>query len=374
MTKEMRELYNAIKAKKEEAKALVLENKIEEAKELKNEIASMTEKYDLMNELHEEEKREVEVKMENKIENKIEKSYEEKFLNSLKTKFQNGMSEGVAEDGGYTVPQDIQTKINELREAKDSLQSLIKVEKVNTLSGSRVFKKRANTTGFAKVTEGGTIAEQEAPKFSTLEYKVDKYAGFFKMTNELLADTQENVKNTLIDWIGNESRITRNKLILEALDTKEKTAMAGLDDIKKAINVTLDPAFLPNAVVVTNQEGFNYLDTLVDGNGNYILQADITNASVRRLFGKYPVHVISTKDLPMAGDKAPIIIGDLKEACVMFDRQTLSIMASNTAGDAFLSDVTLFRAIEREQVKMRDEEAIVYGQITIVSTLSSRKK
>ena len=127
MTKEMRELYNAIKAKKEEAKALVLENKIEEAKEMKNEIASMTEKYDLMNELHEEEKREVEVKMENKIENKIEKSYEEKFLNSLKTKFQNGMSEGVAEDGGYTVPQDIQTKINELREAKDSLQSLIKV-------------------------------------------------------------------------------------------------------------------------------------------------------------------------------------------------------------------------------------------------------
>ena len=371
MTKEMRELYNAIKSKKEEAKALVLENKIEEAKEMKNEIASMVEKYDLMNELHEEEKREVEVKMENKIENKIEKSYEEKFLNSLKTKFQNGMSEGVAEDGGYTVPQDIQTKINELREAKDSLQSLIKVEKVNTLSGSRVFKKRANTTGFAKVTEGGTIAEQEAPKFSTLEYKVDKYAGFFKMTNELLADTQENVKNTLIDWIGNESRITRNKLILEALDTKEKTAMAGLDDIKKAINVTLDPAFLPNAVVVTNQEGFNYLDTLVDGNGNYILQADITNASVRRLFGKYPVHVISSKDLPMAEGKAPIIIGDLKEACVMFDRQTLSIMASNTAGDAFLSDVTLFRAIEREQVKMRDEEAIVYGQITIGAT---RKK
>lgn len=374
MTKEIRELYNAIKAKKEEAKALVVENKIEEAKEMKNEIASMVEKYDLMNELYEEEKKEIENKMENKIENKVEKTYEEKFLNSLRTKFQNGMSEGVAEDGGYTVPQDIQTKINELREAKDSLQNLIKVEKVNTLSGSRVFKKRANTTGFAKVTEGGTIAEQDAPQFSTLEYKVDKYAGFFKMTNELLADTQENVKNTLIDWIGNESRITRNKLILEALDTKEKTAMAGLDDIKKAINVTLDPAFLPNAVVVTNQEGFNYLDTLVDGNGNYILQADITNASVRRLFGKYPVHVISTKDLPMADGKAPIIIGDLKEACVMFDRQTLSIMASNTAGDAFLSDVTLFRAIEREQVKMRDEEAIVYGQITVASTLSSRKK
>ena len=76
----------------------------------------------------------------------------------------------------------------------------------------------------------------------------------------------------------------------------------------------------------------------------------------------------------MDDDKAPIIIGDLEEACVMFDRQTLSIMASNTAGDAFLSDVTLFRAIEREQVKMRDEEAIVYGQVTIADLASKARK
>ena len=58
----------------------------------------------------------------------------------------------------------------------------------------------------------------------------------------------------------------------------------------------------------------------------------------------------------------------------MFDRQSLSLATSAAAGDAFLTDVTLFRAIEREEVKMRDEEAIVYGQITIGSTLSSRKK
>ena len=32
MTKEMRELYNSIKEKKDTAKALVLENKLEEAK------------------------------------------------------------------------------------------------------------------------------------------------------------------------------------------------------------------------------------------------------------------------------------------------------------------------------------------------------
>lgn len=62
-----------------------------------------------------------------------------------------------------------------------------------------------------------------------------------------------------------------------------------------------------------------------------------------------------------------MIMGDLKEAVVMFDRQTLSLATSSVAGDAFLTDVTLFRAIEREQVKMWDEEAIVYGEIAIPS-------
>ena len=115
-------------------------------------------------------------------------------------------------------------------------------------------------------------------------------------------------------------------------------------DVKKALNVTLDPAFQNTAVVVTNQEGFNWLDTLVDGNGMYILQSDVTNASVRRLFGKYPVHVISNKDLPTAEGKVPMIMGDLEEAVVMFDRQSLSLATSAAAGDAFLTDVTLILA------------------------------
>lgn len=364
MTKEMRELYNIIKGKKEEAKKLVLENKLEEAKEIKNEIAKMTEKYDLMNELYEEEKQVVEEKMQNKVSNEV-KDMKKEFLNGVRHKFQNAMSEGSKADGGYTVPQDIQTKINTLRESKDALQNLIRVEKVNTLEGSRVIKQRSQQTGFAEVTEGGNILEKATPQFSVIEYKVKKYAGFFKMTNELLADTDQALESTLVDWIGNESRITRNKLILEVLDTKGKNDIANLDDIKKVFNITLDPAFLNTSVVVTNQEGFNWLDTLTDADGNYILQADVTNASVRRLFGKYPVHVISSKDLPLNDGKAPIIMGDLKEAVVMFDRQSLSLATSNTAGDAFLTDVTLFRAIEREQVKMWDEEAIVYGEITL---------
>lgn len=364
MNKELRELLNLINTKKSDARALVMENKLEDAKVLKNEIEELQNKFDLMKDLFEEEQAQVNDKVKDK-EKTPKNEYKKEFLNGVRTKFQNGMSEGSKVDGGYTVPQDIQTKINELRESKDALQNLIKVEPVSTLEGSRVFKKRAEQTGFSEVTEGGTITESATPQFTNLAYKVKKYAGFFKMTNELLEDSDEALEATLIDWIGNESRVTRNKLILTALKTKDKTPITSLDDIKKAFNVTLDPAFLPTSVVATNQDGFNWLDTLKDTDGNYILQKDVIDPTVRRLFGKYPVHVISNKDLKTETNKAPIILGDLKEGCIMFDRKSLSIAISNTAGDAFLTDVTLFRAIEREEVKVRDEEAFVYGEITL---------
>ncbi len=290
------------------------------------------------------------------------------FINAVRTKFKNAMSVGSAADGGYTVPQDIQTEINELRQAKDAAQNLITVEPVSMPTGSRVFKARAQQTGFVEVPENGAIPEKATPQFTQLTFAVKKYAGFFKMTNEVLKDTDQALRSILVRWIGDESRVTRNKLIFAKLAEKAKTAITSFDTLKDITNVQLDPAFQETSVVVTNQDGFNWLDKQKDADGNYLLQKDPTSATQKLLFGKYPVKVYSNKDLAndtTVGVKAPIIIGDLKEAVVMFDRETTEIMASDVAMDAFETDNTLFRAIEREEVKMRDAEAFVYGQVTI---------
>jgi HK97 family phage major capsid protein len=364
VNKELRELLEQINNKKAEARKLLAENKVEEAKTLRDEAAALQNKFDVAKDLFEEEKE----KMENKVvEKPVEQNEVKNFVNAVRTKFKNAMSEGSSSDGGYTVPQDIQTKINELREAKDAIQTLITVEPVSTLSGSRVFKARSQQTGFAEVGENGEITEKATPQFTNLPYSVKKYAGFFKVTNELLKDSDQAITGTLTKWIGDESRITRNKLILAELGKKAKTAIADVDDIKDTLNVTLDPAFRYTAVIVTNQDGFNWLDKQKDGDGNYLLQPSATAPTGKQLFG-VPVAMVSNKDLPndtTAGTKAPFIIGDLKEAVVMFDRQATDIMASDVAGDAFNTDVTLFRAIEREQVLTRDAEAFVYGQVTI---------
>ena len=373
MTKEMRELYNSIKEKKEAAKALVLENKLEEAKELKNEIATMTEKYDLMNELYEEDKKEVEKKMENK-ETKKEIDAVKEFANAARCGFRvnNKMNEGTQLDGGYTVPEDILTRINTYRQSKKSLKDLVTVEVVTTNKGQRTFKKRAQQTGFVKVGEGGKIGAKATPQFERISYEIDKYAGYFPVTNELLADSDANITNTLIEWIGDESRVTANKLILDTIKTLEEVELNGLDDIKKALNVTLGSAFKSTSKIITNDDGLQYLDTLKDLEGKYLLQPNPANPMEMRLCAGatiVPIEVIPNNDMPTYENKVPFIIGDLKEGIIFWDRQQMNIKMSDLAVigelNAFEEDLTLFRAIEREDVTKRDEKAVVNGYITL---------
>lgn len=374
MPKELRELLDQINAKKTEVKNFVAEEKIKEAKASKEELKSLQDKFDVLYDLYEEEKENNEEAIKNKAkENNKENSIAE-FANAARNGFRvnNKMTIGSKPDGGYTVPEDILTAINTYRESKKSLKDLVTVEKVTTSKGSRTFKKRAQQTGFIKVGEGGKIGKGATPQFERLDYEIEKYAGYFPVTNELLADSDANITNTIIQWIGDESRVTANKLILNVIKTKTETKLEGLNGIKKTLNVTLGSAFKATSKIITNDDGLQYLDTLKDGNGRYILQADpITPMSMWLCAGatKVPVEVIPNSDMPSTGNKAPFIIGDLKEGIVFWDRQLMSIKMSDIAsiGDlnAFEEDLTLFRAIEREVVTKKDEQAFVNGYIDI---------
>lgn len=373
MNKKLMELLEAINAKKVEVKDLVTEDKIEEATQAKEELKNMQKKFDLLKDVvdaKEEEMKKEFAKVEPVIEPEAKDSAA-KFAEAARRGFKNDLSEGSKVDGGYAVPQDILTQINEHREAKASLQDLVDVETVTTNKGSRTYKKRAQQTGFTKVGEGAKIGAGVTPQFEVIEYDIAKYAGYFPVTNELLEDSDANITECLVSWIGDESRVTRNKLILEAAATKEKTAISGLDDIKKALNVTLGQAFKATSKIVTNDDGLQYLDTLKDSEGRYILQpspSDPMQMVVCAGATAVPVFVVPNADLATDSEKIPMIIGDMFEAIKLFDRKQLTIMTSDTASagsiSAFENDMTIFRAIEREDVVVKDLDAIVYGQVT----------
>lgn len=409
MPKELLELLDQINDKKEEVRKLVSENKIEEAKKAKGELKELQDKFDLMKDLDDSGK-----KPDNKTPAEPKDAMHE-FAQAARRGFrvENAMKEGVPADGGYTVPEDVQTKINKYRDSKFSLLQLVRHETVKTEKGSRTFKKRSQQTGFQKVAEGGKIGAKNTPQFERLKYEIEKYGGYFPLTNELLADTDANLAGTLIEWIGDESRVTANKVILEKINTKATVKVDGLKGIKKALNVTLGSAFKSSSKIVTNDSGLQYLDTLEDKVGRPLLTPSSVDAMKMRIAvgGTYvPVEVIPNDDLPdkvtytkttdadvqkdktyytLSGEeyaeveepkkadiatyyeatetRTPVIIGDLEEGIWFFDRNKTSIMTSNVAaiGDlnAFEEDLTIYRAIEREDVQVRDERAFVNGYI-----------
>lgn len=380
MNKELLELLDSINDKKAEVKKLVEEDKLDEAKKAKDELKEMQEKFDLLKDLDDGKTEGAKAKANSKGLKPVEKNDAVKeFADAARRGFkvENSMNEGTPADGGYTVPEDIQTRINERRSAKASLIDLVDVESVTTNKGSRTFKKRSQQTGFQKVGEGAKIGAKVTPQFERMDYVISKYAGYFPVTNELLEDSDAAITSVLTAWIGDESRVTRNNIIRTAINKKSKTALASLDDIKKALNVTLGAAFKATSRVVTNDDGLQYLDTLKDNDGKYLLQPNPANPMQLRLCAGatiVPVTVIPNDDLPSDVStakkrKIPMIIGDLKEGIKFFDRKNLTITASNlaAAGDlnAFEEDLTLFRAIEREDCQVKDDMAFVNGELTI---------
>ncbi|MBJ7951846.1 phage major capsid protein [Bacillus cereus] len=287
---------------------------------------------------------------------------------SVMQEYKAALSENSGKDGGYIVPEDITTTINQLKQTVDSLEQYVNVQPVSTNKGARTLEKRAASTPFAPLSEYGkpnAMQEIASPEFDRLSYAIEDYAGFLPVPNDLLDDTDQALESYLRQWIAKKSIATRNYLILQEINKLTKVDLKDYNGLKTTLNVTLDPIFAGAANIFTNQDGFNYLDQLEDKNGRPLLQPDPTNPT-RKLFSGKPVIVLSNKTIATDKDgKAPFIVGDLKEAVILWDRKQLSIDMTKEGGNAWRTNTSEFRAIEREDVTLWDQEAVVYGQITI---------
>lgn len=382
MTKELRELLVKLDAAKNEVRSLLGENKVDEAEKKMEEVRNLQRQIDIQRALDEQEaneSRDGEPVTVPAAEETIE--YRDVFMKALRNKpltpeerevldkvmEERAMSGLTDEDGGLVIPKDIQTRINELARSFDALEQYVTVETVNTRSGSRVLEKNSDMTPFAEVDEMGNIPETDNPKFTRIEYTVKDRAGILPLSRTLLQDSDQNILRYVVNWLGKKSKVTRNVLILNVLKTLPKKAIADIDDIKTVINVDLDPAISSNAIILTNQDGFNYLDQLKDQEGRYILQPDPTQPKRKLFDGHIPVVVVSNRFLKTDTDsnKAPIIIGDLKEAVVLFKREDMELASTDVGGDAFKRNTLDLRAIQRDDCKLWDDEAAVFGEIEI---------
>lgn len=380
MNKKMRELMAQIQAKTMEAKTFMEgENKdINKANELMDQVDALKAEYDAEKRLFDMDKdvngpSEKDIAVGVKVGENVEDSTKT-FAKAVRSIIQNkGLVEGVDADGGYTVPEDIQTTINKWADVEYSLLQDIDVVTVSTNKGARTYQARTDADVFVDLDENGAITKEiEAPKFERITYSIQDRAGFMPVSNDLIADSDANIVAIVSEWLGKANVATSNAKILEMINAKSAVELTDVDGIKSAVNVTLGQAYKHGAKIITNDDGLNYLDTLKDENGRYLLNPDPTNpAKLTLRCGTVvlPIKVLPNKILKTVDQKVPMIVGDLKSAIRKWDRQSMSIKASDVASigsfNAYAMNMTLFRAIMRDDYTFMDSNAFVNGYITL---------
>lgn len=387
MTEKERELRQLMAEKQTHIQNLLADNRIDEAESATEELKAIRREFDIVQTMNDvvpaaapfggtqprEESKDVDTThvFAQLLRNRHDSlsDTELSFAKSMAVRNAANMNEGAGEAGGFIVPTDEQTKINELKRALNPLSALVRVENVNTMSGTRVLEKASDMTPFASVAELAAIGEIDGPKFTQVKYAIKKFAGILPISEELLADSDQNLLAYVNGWLAKKSVATENAQILAVLKTLTKAPLTNLDGIKELLNVTLDPTISLMSSVLTNQDGFNFLDKQKDTDGRYLLQPNPLDSTQKLLFGK-PVTVVSNKVLPMdtsvaSAKKAPVIIGSFTDAVVLFDRRATTLTGTSVGGDAWKRDSYDVKAVTRIDVQKFDDKAVVFGELTI---------
>lgn len=269
-------------------------------------------------------------------------------------------------NGGLTIPKDIQTTIHTLVRQYDSLQQYVNVEAVTTLSGSRVYEKWTDVTPLKPLETSAAIGDNDDPQLTTVKYLIKRYAGITTITNSLLKDTAENIIAWLSSWIAKKVVVTRNTEIIKAIDKlPTKPTLAKWDDIID-LEAKVDPAIKQTSMFLTNTSGFTALKKVKNAMGDYLMERDVKSPTGYSIDG-FPVKEVADRWLPNKSTAHPLYFGDLKQAVTLFDRENMSLLATNIGAGAFEYDLTKIRVIDGFDVATVDNEAFVPASFTAIA-------
>lgn len=238
------------------------------------------------------------------------------YLNSKGQK-RDGIVSG---DVAAIIPQQILYKAQDELKSTYDLTKFADVISVQQAGGTYAVAKKTDES-LHTVEELAANPELAKPELITVKWNVGTYRGSITTSHESLRDATDLnrlLQNVLDQVVLN----TKNRLIAEKLKTAHAATAEDADGIKKIINVDLDPAY--NKVVIATQSGFQFLDTLKDGEGRYLMQPDVTSATGYRFLG-LQVGIVPDTALGAAAGDALAFVGDAKRFVKLFDREEVQL-------------------------------------------------
>ena len=267
----------------------------------------------------------------------------------------------------YILPQDIQTNINRRVREYRSFREVLGYYKTTAISGSFPVENLDSITGLIDFEDGTDGNDTYTPSFINVTFKLKEKAAFIKLSNTLLALTDNDLIAYIVEVFAKRAIITENSMAVTVLKTnKTIKTLADWKKLKSSINKDLDPAALFQTVIVTNQDGFDYLDSQLDENGRPVMQPDISQPTVKRFMG-YQVIVFSNALLPTVTRSshtyAPVFYGDMKDGAKFVDLGVTAFDTSREAG--YYSNTTVARLIEFVDVIQCDssDKCYICGEV-----------
>lgn len=270
-----------------------------------------------------------------------------------------GQAGGIKSKGGYLLPEEQFNRLIEYRRGLIALKDLCEVIPVTRRSGS-IPTTVEDDSELINFDELNDISKKDI-NFAQISYNVGTYGEIIPVANELLEDIDIDLISVIGRRFVRKGINTENSKIIALLQTLTPKAGDSYDDIKTALNVSLDPAISATAVIITNQNGFDYLDQVKLDNGLPLLQPVLTDPTKKQLSGRI-IHVVKNERLSDVSGAHPFFVGDMAEFCKFFDREQVTVDLSTDAG--FNMNAAILRAIERFDVQKADVKAMVYLEIT----------
>ena len=258
----------------------------------------------------------------NKRSSEAEAEEKRAFNAYLHQEHRDGATGITSPDVAPTIPESILYNPENEVKSVTNLAQLVTQFQATTASGKYPIVKRA-TARMNSVAELAKNPDLAKPQFEEVDWKVQTYRGAIPLSQESIDDSAIDL-TALVANNANEQKVnTTNFAIAGVLKSFTAKTIAGesVDDIKHILNVDLDPAY--NKTIVASQSFYQYLDTLKDKNGQYLLHEPITDGSPRMLLG-VPVTVVEDELLGAAGE-AHAFIGDLARAVLYANRKDIQV-------------------------------------------------
>ena len=311
---------------------------------------------------------------ENEKHGRASAEYAKGFEAALRSNFreiENVLKEGVAEDGGYLVPDEYDTQITQALHDHNIMRQICRVIKTH---GEHKMNIAGDVPEAAWIDEGEKI-DPSSMKFSQVVLDAHKVAVSIPVTEELLNDAGYNVPQSVTDSIGKSIGNSEENKFLNGDGTKgpvgifdatsggivavtaESTGIKP-DNIVDLI-YSLKKPYRSNAVFVMHDKTVKAVRKLKDGDGRYMWADSLTAGEPPTLLS-YKVYT---------SEYAPenkIAFGDFRYY-VIGDRGTRSITRLGELGA--LEGLVYFVGKERVDGKLMLREAVQI--LTVAASVSA---